>query len=348
MRPEQNVYLVDGAQNINRMDGGYALKLPVDAIAEFRILTQSAPPEYRRHRRRDDQRRHAVGRQPVPRQPLRVRAQRRVRRAQLLLGGRRAARAAPVRRHDRRADRARTALFFFGYYEGFRNNQGIDDHARRCRPPRSGRAISRRLGVPLLNIAAGGVPFPGNRIPPAAINPVAQQRRQPVSARQRLAVDLPRDLVGTQPFRPGRRTRRRQRLVRGSDLRPLLVLGRLQHQPGVGARHRRARLPDPRRMAHALGLSCPSTHIFSPSLINSLRGTLPAPPVLLRSAPEPDSAERARLRLHIGQRRGPGAAVLQRQRLHADRRGDHRAAQLDAEHASKCRTACRGRTARTS
>src|SRR4051794_30347369 len=46
MRPEQNVYLVDGAQNINRMDGGYALKLPVDAVAEFRILTQSAPPEY--------------------------------------------------------------------------------------------------------------------------------------------------------------------------------------------------------------------------------------------------------------------------------------------------------------
>ena len=46
MRPEQNVYLVDGAQNINRMDGGYALKLPVDAIAEFRILTQSAPPEF--------------------------------------------------------------------------------------------------------------------------------------------------------------------------------------------------------------------------------------------------------------------------------------------------------------
>jgi hypothetical protein len=45
MRPEQNVYLVDGAQNINRMDGGFALKLPVDAIAEFRILTQSAPPE---------------------------------------------------------------------------------------------------------------------------------------------------------------------------------------------------------------------------------------------------------------------------------------------------------------
>lgn len=46
MRPEQNRYLVDGAQNHNRMDGGFALKLPVEAIAEFRILTQTAPPEY--------------------------------------------------------------------------------------------------------------------------------------------------------------------------------------------------------------------------------------------------------------------------------------------------------------
>ena len=63
MRPEQNMYLVDGAQNMNRMDGGYALKLPVEAIAEFRILTQSAPPEYRRHGRRDDERRHALGQQ---------------------------------------------------------------------------------------------------------------------------------------------------------------------------------------------------------------------------------------------------------------------------------------------
>ena len=27
MRPEQNIYLVDGAQNMNRMDGGYALKV---------------------------------------------------------------------------------------------------------------------------------------------------------------------------------------------------------------------------------------------------------------------------------------------------------------------------------
>jgi hypothetical protein len=45
-RPEQNNYLIDGAQNLNRMDSGYALKVPVDAISEFRILTQTAPAEY--------------------------------------------------------------------------------------------------------------------------------------------------------------------------------------------------------------------------------------------------------------------------------------------------------------
>ncbi len=46
-RPEGNNFLLDGAQNVNRMDGGYALQIPIDAIAEFRILTNTAPPEYR-------------------------------------------------------------------------------------------------------------------------------------------------------------------------------------------------------------------------------------------------------------------------------------------------------------
>ena len=30
------------------------------------------------------------------------------------------------------------------------------------------------MGTPLINFAAGGVPFPDNRIPEAAINPVAR------------------------------------------------------------------------------------------------------------------------------------------------------------------------------
>ena len=45
-RPESNMYLLDGVSNVNRVDGGYALKTPVDAIQEFRILTETAPAEY--------------------------------------------------------------------------------------------------------------------------------------------------------------------------------------------------------------------------------------------------------------------------------------------------------------
>jgi hypothetical protein len=31
-RPESNNYLVDGARNVNRRDGGFALRVPVDAV----------------------------------------------------------------------------------------------------------------------------------------------------------------------------------------------------------------------------------------------------------------------------------------------------------------------------
>ncbi|UWZ82797.1 TonB-dependent receptor [Occallatibacter riparius] len=45
-RPESNTFLVDGMRNINRMDGGYAYRPPADSIAEFRILTTTAPAEF--------------------------------------------------------------------------------------------------------------------------------------------------------------------------------------------------------------------------------------------------------------------------------------------------------------
>ncbi len=44
-RPESNSYLLDGVSNINSVDGGFALRTPVDAISEFRILTSNAPAE---------------------------------------------------------------------------------------------------------------------------------------------------------------------------------------------------------------------------------------------------------------------------------------------------------------
>ncbi len=172
MRPEQNVYLVDGALNMNRMDGGYALKLPVDAIAEFRILTQSAPPEYggtagattsvvtksggNRHQGslyeflRNDvfDARNFFSREVEPLNQHQFGG---------TIGG-------PLQ-----TDR----LFFFGYYEGFRNKQGITTTATVPTAQERAGDFSGMSG-PLLNLAAGGTPFPGNQLPPAAINPVAR------------------------------------------------------------------------------------------------------------------------------------------------------------------------------
>src|SRR5580698_9158065 len=45
-RPESNNYLLDGASNVDSVNGGYAIRVPVDAVSEFRILTLNAPAEY--------------------------------------------------------------------------------------------------------------------------------------------------------------------------------------------------------------------------------------------------------------------------------------------------------------
>ena len=172
MRPEQNVYLVDGAQNLNRMDGGYALRLPVDAIAEFRILTQSAPPEYggtagattsvvtrsggnEYHGSlyeflRNDvfDARNFFSREVEPLNQHQFGG---------TVGG-------PLRRGR---------VFFFGYYEGFRNKQGVTTTAT-VPTPEERQGDFSGMGVPLINFAAGGVPIPGNRIPDAAIQPISR------------------------------------------------------------------------------------------------------------------------------------------------------------------------------
>jgi hypothetical protein len=45
-RPESNNFLIDGADNFNNVDGGFVMEPPVDAIAEFRILTSTANAEF--------------------------------------------------------------------------------------------------------------------------------------------------------------------------------------------------------------------------------------------------------------------------------------------------------------
>ncbi|MBC7928331.1 MAG: TonB-dependent receptor [Bryobacteraceae bacterium] len=172
MRPESNLYLLDGAQNVNRMDGGYALKIPVDAIAEFRILTLLAPAEYGGTSgatttvitRTGTNKLHGTLYEFIRNDKLDARnffssQVEPLKQNQFggVLGG-------PVKKDK---------LFLFGYYEGFRNRQGFTNTATvPSEQQKSGDFSS--IGRPLLNLAAGGTAFPGSRLPESAINPVAR------------------------------------------------------------------------------------------------------------------------------------------------------------------------------
>lgn len=269
-RPEQNMYTVDGAQNVNRMDSGYALKIPVDAIAEFRILTQTAPPEYGgtagatttvvtrsganelhgtlyefiRNDRLDTRNFFAADVLPLKQNQFGG-----------TVGG-------PIKR-DR--------LFFFAYYEGFRNRQGLTTSA--VVPSAQERTGDfSATGHPLLNIAAGGVPFPGNRIPAGALNPTALNILQLYPAGNVTPTLYRADVVQQNDYdQSGIRldfnaSARDQIFARysfsgGYDVNPVSIRG--TPVPGFPTRDD--------LKAHSAELS--GTHVFSPSLTNSIRGT---------------------------------------------------------------------------
>ncbi len=176
-RPESNNYLLDGVTNVNRVDGGYALKTPVDAIQEFRILTESAPAEYGgtsgatttvvtrsgsnqlhgtvyeflRNDKLDARNFFASRVEPLKQNQFGV-----------TVGG-------PLRRNKD---------FLFGYYEGFRNRQGITQSATvpsdaertgdfsGLRDPQTGQP------VPLINYLSGQ-PVPNNQLPGPMMNATA-------------------------------------------------------------------------------------------------------------------------------------------------------------------------------
>jgi len=175
-RPESNNYLLDGASNVDSVNGGYALRTPVDAVNEFRILTLNAPAEYGdtsgattsvvtksgsnylhgdvydffRNDAMDARNFFAAETEPLHRNQYGA-----------TVGG-------PIRKDKD---------FFFLYYEG----SAIRRVRRRplsCPPPRSGRETSPDSPTPppaarsLINEFTGQ-PFPGNQIAPYMQSPIA-------------------------------------------------------------------------------------------------------------------------------------------------------------------------------
>lgn len=166
-RPESNNFLLDGSENNNRIDGGFALKIPVDAIVEFRILTHTAPPEYGgysgsttsvvtkgggnqihgtlyeffRNDKLDSRNFFSSKVEPLKQNQFGG-----------TVGG-------PIRKDK---------LFFFGYYEGFRNRQGFTQSAA---VPTDAQRRGDFSGLPfqLMNLTTG-TPYPNNQIPVSEMN----------------------------------------------------------------------------------------------------------------------------------------------------------------------------------
>ena len=170
-RPESNNFLLDGAENIDRLDGAYALRPPVDAIVEFRILTLNAPAEYGgftgsttsvvtraggneihgtvyeflRNDKLDTQNFFSQSVEPLKQNQFGA-----------TMGG-------PIKKDK---------LFFFGYYEGFRNRQGVTNSA--TVPTAAERAGDfSGLSSPLTDYSNGGALFPGGKVPSSLFNPIA-------------------------------------------------------------------------------------------------------------------------------------------------------------------------------
>ena len=183
-RPESNNFLIDGANNFNGVDGGFVLRPPVDAISEFRIITHSANAEFGgslgsttnvitrsgtnqlhgtlweflRNDAFDATNYFAQTQEPLKQNQFGAAA-----------GG-------PIKK-----DKA----FIFGFYEGFRNSQGISalttvpsikerggDFSELC-PEGFSHGFCNNPQNQLFNVFANA-PYPNNVVPSQQFNPVSQ------------------------------------------------------------------------------------------------------------------------------------------------------------------------------
>jgi hypothetical protein len=271
-RPESNNFLLDGVRNLNRMDGGFAIQTPIDALQEFRILTHTAPPEYGSNSgaavsvitRSGGNSVHGsvyyFGRNDVVDarnffseevEPLKQHQ------FGATLGG-------PIRRNK---------LFFFGYYEGFRNRQGVTKTATVPTPAERAGDFSAlqdpSTNNQLVNFLTGQ-PIPGNRIPPQAFNAVSQRVLEfyplgNVSPSLHRATEVMRNNVDQGGFRLDALGREKDQLAfryaisSGSNFNPLSIRG--ADVPGFPT--------GDDLLTHSASVS--HTHMFSPVTLSNLR-----------------------------------------------------------------------------
>ena len=187
-RPESNQFLVDGAENYNSVNAGFVLKPPPDAIAEFRILTNTASAEFGHNSgsntsivtRSGSNQFHGDLYDFLRNDVLEARNFFSVNTEPLkqnqfggTLGG-------PIRKDK---------TFFFGYYEGFRNRQGETllttvptaaerqgDFSALCSSYSPQGFCTDPNGTQLVNVFVppNGQPLPFNQIPSSQLNPVSQ------------------------------------------------------------------------------------------------------------------------------------------------------------------------------
>jgi hypothetical protein len=266
-RPESNNYLLDGSENVNRVDGGFALKSPVDSIAEFRILTHTAPPEYGgfsgsttsvvtkggsnaphgtlyeffRNDKLDTRNFFSRSVEPLKQNQFGG-----------TVGG-------PV---------VRDKLFFFGYYEGFRNRQGFTQSAA---VPTAAQKSGDFSALPNgLRNNVTGVPYPDNRLPASQFNPVALRMIQyypdgntspSVHSETVVTHNQNNQAGGRIDFNQTERDQffARYSFSKGDNLNPISVRG--APVPGFPTQDNLT--------AHSAVLA--NTHVLSPSMTNSLR-----------------------------------------------------------------------------
>ena len=254
---------------MNRVDGGFALRIPVDAISEFRILTHTAPPEYGGTSgsttsvvtRSGTNRLHGSAYEFLRNDVVDARNFFSASAEPLKQNQYGATAGGPVRR-DR--------TFFFAYYEGFRNRQGV------TRSAVVGTAAQRTGNFsgnsqPLIDFSAGGVPYPGGVIPTALLNPLAlgiMQRYIPLgntSPSTYTATVVTRNEYDQGGGRLDHRFSVRDDIAlrysysQGSNVNPISIRG--SDLPGFPVQDDLA--------THGINLS--ETHLLSPAAVNSLR-----------------------------------------------------------------------------